>query len=215
MSEAGAVFPNIDQNVATNVREFRERSGLSQEELAQRMSERGFGFSQATVWKIESGQRTVKISEAVALSDVLDLRWMDLTAEPDVSRHQAALAAANRRAHQAYAALKETATAFLRTQVELSLTVRLAQDYGLTVTEPHRSWLDFPAERAVIEARVEYDQEEEAGMQQADTVNAILAALREHGYEPPRPEDWLADGGEPTASRVDDVTQAELTEPTG
>ena len=63
MSEADAVFPNIDHHVATNVRAFRERNSLSQEELAQRMSERGFGFSQATIWKIESGQRPVKISE--------------------------------------------------------------------------------------------------------------------------------------------------------
>jgi transcriptional regulator with XRE-family HTH domain len=198
------VFQNVDQNVATNLREFRERNGLSQEELAQRMSERGFGFSQATVWKIESGQRPVKISEAVALSDVLDLRWMDLTAEPDVSRHHAELAAANRSAHHAYAAIKEAATTYLRAQIDLSLTIRLAQDAGLAVTEPHDSWLDIPAERAVIEARVESGQEEDILVRQVEKVNAILAALREHGYEPPRPEDWMPTGDETAAGRVDD-----------
>lgn len=213
MSEADAVFPNIDQNVATNLRAFRDRGGLSQEELAQRMSERGFGFSQATVWKIESGQRPVKISEAVALSDALELpRWIDLTAEPDVSRHHADLTAANRRTNQAHAVLKEAAAAYLREQIDLSFAVRTAQDAGLTVTERYTSWLDIPAEQVVIEARVEFAQEDEVHVHRFEEVNAILAALREHGYAPPRPEDWVDAGGESTTGSVDDAAPAELTE---
>jgi hypothetical protein len=34
-------------------------------------TDRGFGFGQATIWKIESGQRPVKASELVALADCL------------------------------------------------------------------------------------------------------------------------------------------------
>jgi hypothetical protein len=57
-----------------------EQGGVSQEELAQHMSERGFGFTQATTWKIERGQRPIKISEAVALGKVLGLiSWTHLT----------------------------------------------------------------------------------------------------------------------------------------
>ena len=48
----GAGLAEVEQNFAINVREYREQSGLSQEDLAQRMAERGFGFTQATVWKI-------------------------------------------------------------------------------------------------------------------------------------------------------------------
>lgn len=215
MSEADTVFPNIDQNVATNLREFRERGGLSQEELAQRMSERGFGFSQATVWKIESGQRPVKISEAVALSDALELpRWIDLTTEPDVSRHHADLTVANRRTSQAYAVLKEAAAAYLREQIDLSFVVRTAQDAGLTVTQVHTSWLDIPAEQVVLEARVESAHEDKVHTHQIEEVNAILAALREHGYAPPRPEDWEADRGQSAAGSVDDAAPVQLTEST-
>jgi transcriptional regulator with XRE-family HTH domain len=205
MGEADAVFLNIDQNVATNMRAFRERSGLSQEELAQRMSERGFGFSQATIWKIESGQRPVKISEAVALSEALELpRWLDLTEEPEVSRHHADLTLANRLAHQAYAALKEAAAAYLRAQIDLSFVVRTAQDAGVAVHEGHMSWLDVPAEKVIIEARVASAHEEDVQMRELEEVNAVMAALREHGYAPPRPEDWV-DGDESAARGVDDA----------
>jgi transcriptional regulator with XRE-family HTH domain len=210
MGETDAAFPNIDDNVATNVRAFRERSGLSQEELAQRMSERGFGFSQSTIWKIESGQRPVKISEAVALSEALDLpRWLDLTAEPEVTRHHADLTLANRLAHQAYAALKVAAAVYLRAQVDLSFVVREAQAAGVPVHEGHTSWLGVPAEKVIIEARVESADEDEIKMRQTEEVNAIMAALREHGYTPPRPEDWVdggfGDGDESAISRVDNV----------
>ncbi|MFI6031614.1 helix-turn-helix domain-containing protein [Amycolatopsis magusensis] len=210
MSETNAVFPHIDQNVATNLRAFRERGGVSQEELAQRMSERGFGFSQATIWKIESGQRPVKISEAVALSDALDLpSWINLTAEPDVTRHHADLTAAHRGAAQTYAVLKDAAVLYLRAQVDLSFIVRQARDAGVPVSQLYTSWLDIPAEKAVLEARVESAHEDDVQMRQAEEVNAILAALREHGYVPPRPEDWVEDGGESATGSVDDAGQAE------
>jgi transcriptional regulator with XRE-family HTH domain len=206
MSEADAVFPNIDHNVATNVRAFRERNGLSQEELAQRMSERGFGFSQATIWKIESGQRPVKISEAVALSEALELpRWLDLAEEPQVSRHYADLTLANRLTHQAYAALKEAAAAYLRAQIDLSFVVRTAQDAGVAVHEGHMSWLDVPAEKVIIEARVESAHEDDVQQRELEEVNAVMTALREHGYAPPRPEDWVDGGDESAPSSIDNA----------
>jgi len=73
MSGARSTASDVDRCVASNVRYFREELGLSQKELAQRMSERGFGFTQATIWKIESCQREVRISEGVALCAALNL----------------------------------------------------------------------------------------------------------------------------------------------
>ena len=64
-------YTDIDQNIAANLRTYREAGNISQDELAQRMADRGFGFSQATIWKIESGQRPVRASELVALADSL------------------------------------------------------------------------------------------------------------------------------------------------
>jgi len=213
MSEADAAFPNIDHNVAANVRAFRERADLSQEELAQRMSERGFGFSQATIWKIESGQRPVKISEAVALSETLALpRWLDLTEEPKVSRHYADLTRANRLTHQAYDALKAAATEFLRAQIDLSFVIREAHNAGVPVSELFTSWLDVPAEKVIIEARVESAQEDDVQMREHEEVNKVMAALREHGYAPPRPEDWVDGATEAATGGVEDAAPAEVAE---
>jgi hypothetical protein len=51
------------------------------------------------------------------------------------------------------------------------------------VTGLHTSWLDTPPEEAVIEARVEADQEAARSEQVNDAVNKILDALRSSGYD--------------------------------
>jgi transcriptional regulator with XRE-family HTH domain len=185
MSARDGRYTDIDQNIAANLRTYREADNISQDELAQRMADRGFGFSQATIWKIESGQRPVRASELVALADSLGIMTAtSLTRKPDAVRHQVELDQANRRAHDAYAALKEAAADYLDAQVELLVAARQAQDAGLAVTELYTSWLDSPPEEAVIEARVEADQEAERSEQVNDAVSRILDALRSNGYEP-------------------------------
>jgi len=184
---------DIDHYVAVNVRELRERRGLSQGELARRMIDQGFGFTQATVWKIEAGQRSVKVGEAVALGRALELAsWPQLAERPEISQHRAELEAADRDAREAYEALRAAAATYLRTQTELSLTVRLAQDAGLgPEADFYRGgWLAAPAEQAVIEARVQHDEQDEILGQQRVKVAAILDTLREHGLDLPGPEAW-------------------------
>lgn len=74
---------------------------------------------------------------------------------------------------------------------------RLARDAGLAVTELHTSWLGTPPEEAVIEARVEADQEAARSEQVSDAVNKILDALRSDGYDPAlRIEDVEVHGAE-------------------
>jgi transcriptional regulator with XRE-family HTH domain len=178
-------FTGIDQNIAANLRLYREAGDISQEELAQRMTDRGFGFGQATIWKIESGQRPVRASELVALADALDtLSVISLTREPGAARHQLQLQQAHRNAHGAYRALKEAAAAYLHAQLELVVAAREAHDAGVAVTDLHTSWLDTPAERAVIEARVEADEEEAQALRVDDAVDKVLGALRTTGYKP-------------------------------
>src|SRR5690348_5996419 len=176
-------YTDIDQNIAANLRTYREAGNISQDELAQRMADLGFGFSQATIWKIESGQRPVRASELVALADALEIMLITrLTDKPDATRHQVQLDHANRKAHRAYETLKDAAAAYLDTQVELVVAARQAHDAGLAVTELHTSWLDTPPEEAVIQARVEADQEADRSEQVNDAVNTILDALRRNGY---------------------------------
>ena len=178
-------YTEIDQNIAANLRTYREAAAISQEELAQRMADLGFGFSQATIWKIERGQRPVRASELIALADSLGIMSATrLTRQPDAARHQVQLDQANRTAQDAYQALKQAAADYLDAQVELVVMARLAQDAGVAVTELHTSWLETPPEEAVIEARVEADQEAARSEQVNDAVNKILDALRNNGYEP-------------------------------
>ena len=195
-------YKDIDQNIAENLRAYREAASISQEELAQRMTDRGFGFSQATVWKIESGQRPVRASELIALADSLGIFLAtDLTRKPDATRHTIQLEHAKREASAAYDKVKEAAAAYLQTQIELVYAARQAHDAGLTVTELYTSWLTVPPEEAVIEARVEADHEAARSEQRNNAVVKILDALRSNGYEPNlRIEDIEYDDGGPLAA---------------
>ncbi len=185
MSDPDDRFRGIDQNIAANVRAYREAGGISQEELAQRLAGRGFGFTQATVWKIESGQRPVRASELLALADSLEIFLAtDLTRAPDAARHTIRLEQASAKAHGAYGALKAAAAAYLEAQINVVFAAREGHDAGFVVTELYTSWLTTPPEEAVIEARVEARHDEGRSEQVNDEVNKIIDALRSNGYEP-------------------------------
>ncbi|MGW9167906.1 helix-turn-helix transcriptional regulator [Agromyces sp. NPDC055658] len=64
-------FAATDEVFGPALREVREAAGLSQDELAVRMSAEGFGFSQATIYKIENRKRKVGLGEALALAAIL------------------------------------------------------------------------------------------------------------------------------------------------
>jgi transcriptional regulator with XRE-family HTH domain len=178
-------FTGIDHNIAANLRIYREAGNISQEDLAQRMTDRGFGFSQATIWKIERGQRPVRASELVALADSLQvLSVMSLTCEPGTARHHAQLRQAHRRAHDAYETLKAAAAAYIEAQLELLIEARAAHDDGVAVTELDTSWLGVLAEEAVLEARIETDHQEVQSEHVTGEIGKVRAALRTAGYEP-------------------------------
>jgi hypothetical protein len=101
-----------------------------------------------------------------------------------MARHEVQLEQANRKTHRAYQTLKNAAADYLDAQLELVVAAQLAGDAGLTVTELHTSWLATPPEEAVIQARVEADQEEDRAEQVNDAVDVIMEALRSHGYKP-------------------------------
>ncbi len=53
---------------AKNLKQMRIWAAMSQAELAQEMSVYGFKYHQATVYKIEQGQRQVPVEEAATLA---------------------------------------------------------------------------------------------------------------------------------------------------
>lgn len=77
------------------------RGAVSQQELAQRMSERGQDWQQKTVSRVEKGTRDVKLFEAVDLAAVLGVSLDEL-----MSTDESALAAVEERAKVAAAQTK-------------------------------------------------------------------------------------------------------------
>lgn len=71
-----------DEHFAANLRSTREAMGITQAELAERMRDRGFGFHQATIYKIEKGERKVSIGEAMAIAGLFDIDVTDLAEAP-------------------------------------------------------------------------------------------------------------------------------------
>lgn len=178
------VSSRVEENFATNLREYRETQGVSQEELARRMTARGFGFSQATVWKIEQNKRPVRLGEATALAAALQVpRWRSLIAEPDQFRHGTNIDGANRWAGAAYHQVKAAAADYVEAQLNLAVVIREVTDAGYEVPEFRRAWLDQPPERAVLEARVEAEHRDQDAEHIHEEVERVLTVLRSHGHE--------------------------------
>ena len=66
--------PWTDEQNGADVTAARGRVGLSQKELAARMSELGFAWPQATVSQIEKGERPLRLSEADHLAELIRFR---------------------------------------------------------------------------------------------------------------------------------------------
>lgn len=71
---------SIDERIGQNL--AIARGDTSQKELADRMRERGFKWSQATVWSIERGERPLRLSEAQEVADIL-MRPLDMLLAQD------------------------------------------------------------------------------------------------------------------------------------
>jgi DNA-binding XRE family transcriptional regulator len=59
--------------IGDRVRELRTLRGLSQEALASAMSKAGLTWHQATVYKIEIGNRALRYDEAITLAELLNV----------------------------------------------------------------------------------------------------------------------------------------------
>lgn len=69
----------VGQNLA------RHRGIRSQQSLAVQMRDRGWKWSQATVWSVEKGERPLKFLEAVDLAEILEIHPWDLLQEANVA----------------------------------------------------------------------------------------------------------------------------------
>lgn len=80
MPDAEAPPEESERRFAVNLRMLREREGVSQVKLAQEMAGRGWPWRQQTVTRVESGQRMVRLGEALAIAGILRVSLDQLTA---------------------------------------------------------------------------------------------------------------------------------------
>lgn len=73
----------IEQAMARRLKALRQAAGLSQVELAERMSGRGQPWRQSTVWKIECGRRNVRVGELADLAAILGVTPAALLSDQD------------------------------------------------------------------------------------------------------------------------------------
>ena len=73
----------MEMRVGLQVRGLRQAAGLSQQFIAQEMTARGFGWRQTTVSKTEAADRPLRVDEAAALADLLDVPLSTLFSEDD------------------------------------------------------------------------------------------------------------------------------------
>ncbi|MBF6330258.1 helix-turn-helix domain-containing protein [Nocardia transvalensis] len=99
---------SAEEVFASNLKTLRGDTGLSQEALAEQMSERGFKWHQATVYKIENGSRQVQLGEAKAVAAILGVPLDRLTDDTDsvqaVSKIRAMLVQLDKYDHQLWSA---------------------------------------------------------------------------------------------------------------
>jgi transcriptional regulator with XRE-family HTH domain len=76
----GSRFPS--EILADNVRIWRGLRGLSQAQLADRMSRLGHGWSESIVGFVERGQRNVTVDELIGLTIALNVRQLGSLLDP-------------------------------------------------------------------------------------------------------------------------------------
>lgn len=125
----------------------RLRGDMSQKELAVAMRERGHKWSQATVWNVERGERPLRLTEATALGDILELLSVYSITSPE--RHFA-FRKTQSRLNEAQDELDEKVADVLRLQRQLADEVD-AVDQG-ELTDDERKALEWEIGLAPAEA---------------------------------------------------------------
>ena len=125
---------HIDRDFGDAVRTVRQARAMSQADLASQVEARGYAVSQATLGKIERGERRVTIGEAQAIANALQVELNDLVsggANPMVAQAFGRVTTAGRD-------LSHAARAYALQMLELCLQADAADE----LTDSQRWWLD-------------------------------------------------------------------------
>ncbi|WP_146852852.1 helix-turn-helix domain-containing protein [Frigoribacterium faeni] len=124
----------------------RLRGQMTQKELAEAMSSRGWKWSQTTVHTVEQGKRPLRLAESEDIKEIIGTAWPLTLADGDT-----ALVSASRRMKDAHQSLEEAIELFLDTQEEISAI--LGDGESDRVRELMGGWLDLTVEATVEHVR--------------------------------------------------------------
>ncbi len=68
----------IEKKIGNNIRKLRERSKLTQEQVAARLQTNGCDITRSSVAKIEVGQRHLYPDEIILLKDILNATYEEI-----------------------------------------------------------------------------------------------------------------------------------------
>lgn len=74
-----------EEVVVSGLRAARELAGLSQSELARRMTTRGFNWSQMTVSRREANEDTLRWGEGIVLREIVGYPGFTFDCDPDTA----------------------------------------------------------------------------------------------------------------------------------
>ncbi|WP_197287506.1 helix-turn-helix transcriptional regulator [Streptomyces apocyni] len=81
-SAEGRQGRSAEAHFARRLRVIRETLGLSQADLANRITKAGMSMPQQTVARIESGKRSIRLDEAGIISDILQVTLQEMMSDP-------------------------------------------------------------------------------------------------------------------------------------
>lgn len=113
-------MPITDKQIGSNVARFRR--DRSQQEIAGEMRQRGWKWSQATVWAVEKGERPLRLAESVDLASILGIFETELSLDDDSARLRAAI----RATRETEAAVEQAIRALVARQIDLAIAGDLA-----------------------------------------------------------------------------------------
>ena len=68
----------IERQIGSNIRQLRERAGLTQEQLSANLQLRGCDITRSAVAKIEAGQRHIYPDEIILLREILHATYEEI-----------------------------------------------------------------------------------------------------------------------------------------
>ncbi|CAJ1495132.1 helix-turn-helix domain-containing protein [[Mycobacterium] burgundiense] len=113
---------------AANVKSVREALGMTQAGLAKEMSARGFRWHQATVYKVENGDRQIQLGEGIELAKLLKSSVEELAGNLDAPADAARLRREYEHAQQLRRSLLELLRFYIMASDSVTRLVSEAED---------------------------------------------------------------------------------------